>query len=78
MLAQPRLQCPEGLTVRTWNEGLSVVFCPSTGTTVLVTDEAGALLQQAADSPDGLEAGAMGASKLLDGLLRSGLLTRVG
>lgn len=63
--------------MRTWNEGLSVIFCPSTGTTLLVTDEAGAALQRAAASPDGLDADAIGMPELLDGLMESGLLTRV-
>lgn len=63
--------------MRTWNEGLSVIFCPSTGTTVLVTDEAGAALQRAAESPEGLDADAIGTPELLFGLMESGLLTRV-
>jgi hypothetical protein len=76
--ALARLRCPPGLTVRTWNEGLSVVFCPSTGMTVLVTDDAGSLLQRAAASADGLADDESMAPDLVDGLLRSGLLARHG
>jgi hypothetical protein len=78
VLPAPRLQCPPGMVVRTWNEGLSIVFCPSSGMTVLVTDEAGAILQQVSETAEGLEALPGPSSEVVDGLLRSGLLVRVG
>lgn len=74
-----RFAATPDVIVRSWNEGLSVVFAPATNTTHLVTSEAGELLRRVGTSVAWQDTSIIrGNAELLDGLVVAGLLRRAG